>query len=202
MTDDSVTCWIAALKEKDSVAAQRLWERYAERLIELARQRLGDAPRTESDEEDVVLSVFHTVWRAAVNGRFLDLKTRDELWWLLLRVTRQKTLDKVRRDKAEKRGGGRIVPLSELQAAETSDMPGPLAELISREPSPEYLAILAEEHDRLLRRLRDDRLRQVAVRRLQGLAPEEIAQQMRISVRTVHRKLRLIEEQWFEEVHA
>jgi DNA-directed RNA polymerase specialized sigma24 family protein len=51
-----------------------------------------------------------------------------------------------------------------------------------------------------LRRLRDDRIREVAIRRMQGFTVAEIAEQMRISTRTVQRKLRLIEEQWLEEV--
>ncbi len=200
MPDSSISQWIAALKKGDALAAQQLWERYAEKLVALARQRLGRAPRTASDEEDIALSAFRSVCRAAANGRFSSLKDREELWWLLLRVTRHKILDQVRHGRADRRGGGYVFPLTDVQAAIGDEVVNPLEELISQEPSAEYLAILAEENARLLGLLRDDRLREVALRRLEGFTIEEIATHLNVSVRTVHRKLRLIEEQWMEEV--
>ena len=105
MPESSITQWIAALKKGDVLVVQQLWEKYAERLVVLARRRLADSPRAVSDEEDIALSAFRTVCHAAANGRFSDLRNRDELWWLLLRVTRHKILDQIRRDRAEKRGG-------------------------------------------------------------------------------------------------
>ena len=199
MPESSITQWIAALKKGDVLVVQQLWEKYAERLVVLARRRLADSPRAVSDEEDIALSAFRTVCHAAANGRFSDLRNRDELWWLLLRVTQRKILDQTRYQRAEKRGGGRVYPLTDVQAACGGMAGNPLAELISREPSPEYLAILAESHDQLLKRLRDDRLREVALRRLEGYTTEEIAQRMKVSARTVQRKLRLIEAHWYDE---
>lgn len=199
MADSSISEWISALKEGDALAVEQLWGRYAEQLVASARQRLTDVPCTVLDEEDVALSVFRTVCHAAANGRFSNLGSRDELWWLLLRVTQRKILDQTRHQRAEKRGGGRVYPLTDVQAACGGMAGNPLAELISREPSPEYLAILAESHDQLLERLRDDRLREVALRRLEGYTTEEIAQRMRVSARTVQRKLRLIEAHWYDE---
>lgn len=199
MCDKSITHWIAELKVGEASAAQRLWEIYAEKLVQLARKQLGDAPRQSCDEEDIALSVFRTVCHAAANGRFMDLKQRDELWWLLLRVTRQKTLTQARRELSEKRGGGRVLSFSDLAAGGGTDG-DPLEQLVSHEPTPEFLAILAEEHQRLLRRLRDDRVREVALRRMEGYTIEEIARQMQISTRTVQRKLQLIEEEWLDEL--
>src|SRR5262249_25246064 len=54
----SVTVWIAELREGDSRAAQRLWEGYFRRLVELARHKLLGRPRAAADEEDVALSAF------------------------------------------------------------------------------------------------------------------------------------------------
>jgi len=36
--DESVSVWIADLKEGDSAATQKLWERYFQRLVGLARR--------------------------------------------------------------------------------------------------------------------------------------------------------------------
>src|SRR5262245_41905555 len=104
----SVSQWIAHLKEGNADAAQRLWERYAMRLVELARRRLKDAPKRVADEEDVAASVFHSLCRGAAAGRFENVKNRDDLWWLLLAITKQKSVDLVRRETAQKRGSGYV----------------------------------------------------------------------------------------------
>ena len=44
-TPGSVTAWIEQLKAGDSAAAAPLWQGYFRRLVGLARQRLGAAPR-------------------------------------------------------------------------------------------------------------------------------------------------------------
>ena len=53
--EDSVTVWIASLKAGDADAAQKLWQRYFETLVRLARDRLRGASRTVADEEDAAL---------------------------------------------------------------------------------------------------------------------------------------------------
>ena len=62
--------------------------------------------------------------------------------------------------------------------------------------------MIEERHQELLKRLRDDTLRQVAQLRMEGFANEEIAGRLTMSLRSVERKLRLIREEWqsaFEE---
>src|SRR5689334_11320901 len=113
---DSISEWIGRLKAGDSDAAQNLWDRYAQALVNVARKKLGDAPRRVADEEDVAQSVFSSICRGAAAGRFTDVRSRDELWWLLLSITTQKVVDHVRRELAQKRGGGQAKmewPLSE-----------------------------------------------------------------------------------------
>ena len=61
---ESVTDWLAQLKQGHSSAAGRLWHEYVERLVRLARQRLRGCARRVADEEDVALSVFN----AFLNG--------------------------------------------------------------------------------------------------------------------------------------
>jgi len=48
----SVTQWIAGLKEGKAESADRLWKRYFERLVGLARRKLGASPRRMADEEE------------------------------------------------------------------------------------------------------------------------------------------------------
>jgi DNA-binding NarL/FixJ family response regulator len=56
--EDSVTVWLAALKAGDADAAQKLWQRYFETLVRLARDRLRGAPRTVADECRRLLGVL------------------------------------------------------------------------------------------------------------------------------------------------
>ena len=55
MDDDPVTLWIEGLKAGDEAAVADLWNRYFDRLVQLARQRLGSTPRRVADEEDVAI---------------------------------------------------------------------------------------------------------------------------------------------------
>jgi hypothetical protein len=81
-------------------------------LVNLAKNRIGEFPLAMTDEEDVALSVFGSICRGAAEGRFTDVTTRDELWWLLLRITKQKVVNHIRREPAVKRRGN---PASESQ---------------------------------------------------------------------------------------
>jgi RNA polymerase sigma factor (sigma-70 family) len=196
----SVSQWITDLKQRDSDAAQRLWERYVLRLERLARQRLGDFPKRVADEEDVVISVFHSLCRGAAAGRFRRMENRDELWWLLLAITKQKVASHVRRELAHKRGENLIHRESELFGKHIT--PFNLDRLMSEQPSPEFVLTLEEQHERLLAMLRDDRLRQIALYRVEGFTVPEIAEKLGTSTRSVERKLQLIRSIWSKELET
>lgn len=198
----SISLWLAELKEGSGEAAQQLWNRYALKLVELARKRLKNSPKRIGDEEDVAASVFHSVCRGAAAGRFENVRNRDDLWWLLLGITQQKIVDHVRREKAKKRGAGCTRTESGLRGDQSSRCGFTLDLLISEEPSPELLLMLEEQHQRLLGLLRDDRLRQVAMSRIEGFTVPEIAADLQMSIRSVERKLQLIRAVWSKELES
>jgi len=198
MRYESVSQWIAGLKFGEAYAAQRLWTRYSARLLEVARRRLGNSPKALADEEDIALSVFHSVCRGAAAGRFGNVADRDDLWWVLLKIVKQKVIDHVRRETAQKRGAGRVCSGASAGVNEPGGA-SLLDEIIDDAPPPEYWVILEEEHQRLLGLLRDDRQRQIANRRIEGAPIAEIAEELGISSRSVDRKLRLIRDRWAEE---
>jgi DNA-directed RNA polymerase specialized sigma24 family protein len=74
-----------------------------------------------------------------------------------------------------------------------------LAEIVAREPTPEFAAMVAEETGRLLGRLGDEQLRQIALDRMAGYTTEEIADRLGCARRTVARRLDLIRQTWSEE---
>ena len=75
---------------------------------------------------------------------------------------------------------------------------GGLARFLSREPTPDDAAELADQLETLFERLNDETLRVIAFQKLQGLTSEEIAASLDISTRTVDRKLQLIRATWVE----
>jgi RNA polymerase sigma factor (sigma-70 family) len=182
----SVTHWIGRLKEGDSVAAEKLWERYFPRMVSLARQHLRTLPRQASDEEDVALSALGSFFRDAQRGRFPKLHGRDDLWPLLMTFTAQKALDLIRRERARKRGA-KAPALSNEEA---------LANVTGREPPPDMAEQLAEDLRCLLARLPDWQLQTIAVMRMEGYTNEEIAAELGCVTRTVERRLRIIRKAW------
>jgi len=197
----SVTRWLTRLEAGDAEAVQPLWERYFEALVGLARRKLCALrqPRTDVDEEDVALSAFHSFCQGAARGRFPRLDDRDNLWRLLVTITARKALDQVRRQARQKRGGGRVL-VGSAQAGGEDDTDGAgLEQVVGQEPTPQFAAMVADECRRLLAALDDEKLRQVALLRMEGYSDEEIAARVDCSLRTVSRKLALIRKAWLRE---
>ena len=193
----SVSEWISGAKTGDDEAIRLLWERYAPHLRRLARRRLGGAPIAIADEEDVALSVFKSLCRGARAGRFGTVGNRQELWWLLLAITRKKAVSQLRREAAQKRGG-----LLWFRSRRADDQHGriPIEELISSEPTPDLLVMIDEQRQRLLSLLHNDSLRRIAMWRIEGFSIVEIADRLKIAKRTVERKLHIIRESWAREL--
>jgi IS30 family transposase len=55
-----------------------------------------------------------------------------------------------------------------------------------------------EECSRLLDRLQDDSLRQIACWKMEGYTNDEIAERLNVVTRTVERKLKIIRQKWTE----
>ena len=196
----SVTLWLNELKEGSDDAASQLWRRYFERLVLLAKQRLGKAPKRIADEEDIAINVFRSLCDGIENGRFDQLDDRDDLWKLLVVMTRHKAMNQMRHQTAKKRGGRDVKGHSifERKALVDSNV-ADFDVFFSDDPTPEFLVEVQEEQDRLLNLLADDSHRDIAKLRLQGFSVDETAKQIGISSRSVKRKLALIREAWIVE---
>jgi DNA-directed RNA polymerase specialized sigma24 family protein len=188
----SITHWINGLRGGEPAAAQKLWEGYFGRLVDLARRKLRALPRRAADEEDVALSAFDSFCRGAGQGRFPRLEDRDDLWQVLLVITQRKAADLLQHEGRAKRDWRKAEPGSGADGA-------PVADVAGREPDPAFAAQVAEECGRLLGKLGDDSLRLLALRKMEGYTNEEIAGLLNCSVATVERRLRLIRKEWEEE---
>jgi DNA-directed RNA polymerase specialized sigma24 family protein len=196
--EGSVTGWIAGVKAGDAEAAQRLWRRYFDELVRLARARLGSTRRAAADEEDVALSAFYSLCAGAAQNRFDRLDGRDELWRLLVTITVRKAVDQVHYQRRQKRGGGCVIGEADLAVAGHAGEAGGLDRLAGHEPTPEFAAALDEQYRRLFDGLPDPSLRAVARLRLEGYTGAEIAARLGCNRRTVARKLEVIRRLWTE----
>lgn len=197
----SVSQWIADLKEGDPDAARKLEERYFGRLVALARQKLGNAPRRAADEEDVAQDVFFSLCRGAERGRFPKLSDRGDLWGLLLRITEHKAADQIKHQKRRKRGGGVVRGESVFnRKADEEGQPAGIDQVMDAAPTPQTLAQLDEALQHRLGLLDQQdpsgMLRNVALWKLEGHSNEEIAKKLECVPRTVERKLELIRKVW------
>jgi DNA-directed RNA polymerase specialized sigma24 family protein len=198
--EGSVSHWIGALKVGDPEAAQRLWERYFDALVRLARAKLGTIPRREADEEDIALSAFHSFCQGAARGQFPRLDDRYGLWRLLVMITARKALDQSERQRRKKRGSGRVHGESIMAGGDPGAREAGLEQVMGREPTPEFAAMVADECRRLLGDLGDENLRRIALLRMEGYSDPEIAARLGCGLRTVGRKLELIRKTWLREV--
>ena len=196
----SVSLWLGALQAGDLAAAQPLWERYFAQLVRLARARLRAGPRVtaDADEEDAALSAFDSFCAGAARGRFPRLADRDELWRLLVVLTARKVAAQARRQRRQKRGGGRVLREADLLEADPGGEAG-LEQVVGAEPTPEFAAMVAEECRCRIDGLGAEDLRRIAVWKLEGYTTEEIRERLGCSLRTVTLKLALIRTLWDPE---
>ena len=159
---------MAGLRGRDGEAARQLFNRFAGRLIGLARARLDQRVRAKVGPEDVVQSAFKSFFRCQADGQF-DVQSWDALWSLLVVITARKCGRQLRRF----HGAGRDVR-REVPAPASSDDSAPGWEALARDPSPEEAAVLAETLERLMGGLKE-RERQVLELRLQGYTVPEIS---------------------------
>src|SRR5262249_17434507 len=150
-----------------------------------ARRQLQGVRRAAADEEDVALSAFRSFCRAAEQGRFPQLQDRDDLWRLLVVITRRKAINLARQEHRAGVAGRRVLGESGLAGGvpDNSDMAG-LDGVADAEPTPAFAALLAEEYQRLLDMLGDPQLRQLALLKLEGRSNEECAARLGCALRT------------------
>ncbi len=187
MEDDAqLSLWIRQLKEGDSTAAQRLWDRYHHRLVGLARKKLRDAPRSAMDEEDVAQNAFVSFCDSAQAGMFPDISDENNLWPLLVIITARKAATQRLHERRAKRGGGRV------RSEASCDGDSEFSRTATTEPAPEEIAVFSAELERFMDRLEDPIHRVMLLWKLEERTNQEIARHLDCSLSGVERKLREI----------
>ncbi|TWU48565.1 RNA polymerase sigma factor [Rubripirellula tenax] len=187
---DSITVWFDQLRQGDPAAAAKLWDRLFQRLAEVARSQLSN--RRVSDEEDIAAGVLTTLCNAADRGALPSIDSRDDLWRMLMSWTKNDCIDQGRNDARAKRGGGKVRGDSVFDGS--SDAGFDLIADIS--PSPQTLAEMDEQLQRMLMKLGDPMLSEIAVAKMEGYSNEELATRYEVTIRTIERKLGMIRRRW------
>jgi RNA polymerase sigma factor (sigma-70 family) len=175
----SITRLIRAVQDGSSSAVRPLLDAYFGRLVRLARRRLRNLPGLGAYDEDLALHSFQSVYqRLRDRARTPDLAGRDDLWRLLAARTISRTIDLIRRHRPAKVLGDDV------------------AQLLTRGPTPDEAALLADDCRRLLDLLKEPELRQIALWKVEGYTHEEIAARLDCVPRTVERKMSRIRLIW------
>jgi len=148
----SISIWINKVQAGDEAAIRQLWNQYFPQLVQFARKRLRHSDARMADEEDVALSAFDSYCRHAEQGDYPNLCDLDSLWNLLVTITARKAAHLLRAGVRKKRGSGNGTSLS-LSGRKLDALK--IDHILSREPDPEFVALMAEECTHLIGALSD-----------------------------------------------
>lgn len=164
---------IRRIAQQEQIALAQLYDRYARTIYAIAFRILGSV----EEAEEVVLDVFHQVWRTS--KCYDATKGRVDAWLFVL--TRSRSLDRLR-------------ALSRLTKAVAASVEAAQLEPKSPVIKPEEDAILAERRGKVLAALAQIPIEQRQVIELayyKGMTQEEIAAQTCQPLGTVKTRIRL-----------
>ncbi len=196
-SQEPVSLWIEQLAAADHDAASRLWAHFCQRLMIFARSRMSPSTRRIYDEEDAAVSAFRSLCRGIEAQRFPEVGDRGNLWALLVVITSRKIANRFRYEHQQRRDSNQTLSESMLQPSDSSDV-GLMQSLPSNEPTPAFAAEVADMSEYLMSQLPDMDLRKLVLLKLEGHTNEDAAELMKITRRTVQRKLELIRRIWLE----
>jgi RNA polymerase sigma-70 factor (ECF subfamily) len=181
MADDGAfTYLMTRLRSGEDAAAREVFERFAGRLVALARRRFNRLLARKVDPEDVVQSAFKSFFVRHRAGK-LVVGDGDELWNLLALITLRKCADRAEYYLAERRDADR-----EATGRAGGDEPEAWLVALDRQPRPEEAAMLAETVELLMQDV-SARERPILELSLQGYTVPEISVRLGRAERSVRR---------------
>jgi RNA polymerase sigma-70 factor (ECF subfamily) len=182
------------LKAGDDRACREIWQRFVDKLRQLAYRRLAAEIRRGADADDVLQAVFLSFYRRHRKGEFA-FDDWTEVWTLLAQITVRKCANQAKYATRKRRDARRHVEVR------TDGPHGGLPEPLDRDPTPEEAAAVADLVETLTRSL-DETDRPVLPLLLQGYTQEEITEHIHSSPSTVKRVIRRIRSKLARLVQA
>jgi DNA-directed RNA polymerase specialized sigma24 family protein len=191
-TIGSITRLVPQLRHRNELAIEEIWRRFVHRIHSAACPVIAGLAPGAGDAEDVAQSAFHAFCEAAASDKLPPIASRNELWRLLLTFTRRKAVNRLRHELRARRGGGAAAVCNTVAVNQACDGAlGPVQRVELQEALDELLLKLAATGD--------TRLATIARLRLEGVANQEIANELGCTVRTIQRKLQILERLWNEQ---
>lgn len=162
------------LRGGEACAADEIVGIYAQRLLALARSKVGQRYRRRFDAEDVVQSAFGIFFEMTRSDDVV-LQERGDLWRLLARLTINKVRSRIGHNRAAKR-----------TVSDEESYRGPLPQPFDHAPGPDDVAVL-EDEIRSVRYTLHPEHHYVFNSLLAGRSSAEIAEESGCSERTVQR---------------
>ncbi len=165
-------------------------------LVAYADAKLSDTPFRTFDGEDIAISALHSVCRGADTGKYTGLENSETAWQLLIKVAHSKLVDRIRYERAQKRGGGQS--RGESLFVRYGDDPARrgIHDVPDSGYSPDIIVAVEDEFEALIAQLNDVALVEVAVLRLAGHSYQEIAVSIGQTEGSVKRKIQRIRLTW------
>lgn len=175
---------LSAYKAGSETAARELFDKYCERLMRLARRRIGQRMTSRVDPEDILQSVFRSFFVRAKNDEF-SFHAEDDMLKLLVRITVNKTLRQVAFHRAAKRNPNQ-------ETAQASDGEDLLLLVAAADPTPDVEVALLDELEKFMGQLPAFD-REVLGLKVQGFTTVEIAEKLGSYDRKIRRVLERIQ---------
>ena len=191
-SDSDITLWLSREGGLTEAAASRIWDEFYARLLRLSQRKLR-AVKGTADEEDIAASAMKSFFR-----RFeqFHLEDRDDIWKLLSTILRNKTASSLRRQLAQKRGGGRLAKEADFQEEEI------LASVCDEEGMPELVEQAIDACSELIDLLPNEKMQATALWKFQDYTHAEIASKMNCSTSLVKQRVKRIREIWTRSIRA
>ena len=175
--------------------AEGIWREFFPKLAGYAREKLGNTPRRDVDEEDIALSAINSFFTGVRQGRF-TVEERGDLWRLLATITARKVTRQHRRFFSEKRGSGKVRGESAFRRNDNDSAKTGLDQFIDESRMPELQDQIIATCEDLLAMLKDENLRKTALMRMDGYSNREISETLGCSVARTKQRLQKIRELW------
>ncbi len=165
---------VAGLGNNQPRAQQAVFDEYHQRLVKTIRSNVAGRLGRRLDASDIALSAFASFFLRAREGGF-RIRSRQDLWGLLVAITLNKLRNQVKFHHTQKRGAHQ----EEYSEAEKFNF-------TCRNPLPSEEAVLNDALEQVLSQVRPIH-KEIAERILLGQPSSEIATTARRSLRTVRR---------------
>lgn len=156
-------------------------ERFAGRLISLAKSRMPDRLRRRIDPEDIVQSAFRSFFNRHNDGRF-EFREAADVWRLLAAITYRKIQRTIRFHHQQQRDVSRDLP--------NADDSPPAPDVA---PTASSVVVMMELLDGIVDQLPETH-REILQLRLENFSIDEIAERVSVSSRTVNRALAVVRQ--------